>query len=188
MGELFVTTCPEGRCQAVGLGGWTGEFDVYHSIDGGMSWSAAGHVPAMSFPDVVDAGSVLMGQLLGRDANDEANYRFFSFPSGEPVQPPAPNTMPRLVPGVGLVWEPSWQPSGQFGAEATYDSSGHAMTNLQITPNLQAHLLGKANDGALYVGMGLRAGSPGGPASAHALHRPPGQGWQAHGHLFIGCA
>ncbi|HXU24162.1 MAG TPA: hypothetical protein VN697_09050, partial [Tepidiformaceae bacterium] len=153
MGELFVTTCAVGRCQAVGVGGWTGELDVYHSVDGGISWSADGHVAAPAFLVAVTSDGALMAEATGWDATQQrTEYRFFSFPSGAAVEPPAPNLMPRVVPGAGLVWEPAWQPSGLTGAEPTYDSSGKVMTSLQITPNLQAHLLGKEPDGTMYVG------------------------------------
>ena len=151
MGELFVTTCPVEGCQQVSVGGWTGELDVYHSIDGGMSWTTSGHVPAMSFLEAVTADGALMSRFLGRDAQDQAQFSFFSYPSGRQVVAPAANTTPRFVPGAGLVWEPSSQPNVQIGTEPTYDAFGAVISMGNVSPNLQARLIAKDADGSLFV-------------------------------------
>lgn len=166
MGELFVTTCPAERCRATGVGGWSGEFDVYHSVDGGMTWSADGHVAAMTSPEAVTSGSVVMGEFLGWGDDDAPRYRFFSFPSGSSIQPPAANTMPRLVPGAGVVWEPTRRPTQQFGVEPSFDASGKVIAVPSIGTNMQVHLLGKGGDGTLSVAWDY---IPDRPADPHAL-------------------
>ena len=148
-GEIVFVACQEGRCRGVGVGGWEGEFDVYRSIDGGITWSAAGQVSAMTFPRAVTPAGVIMAEWQGRDANERPEYRFFLHPSGEAVTPPAPNTEPRVVPGLGLVWEPTYT-DRKFGAEPIYDASGAAIAYAEPAPNLEARLAARAGAGDLY--------------------------------------
>ncbi|MBE0608980.1 MAG: hypothetical protein IH609_06350 [Dehalococcoidia bacterium] len=148
-GEIVLVACPEGRCRGVSVGGWEGEFDVYRSTDGGIAWSAFGQVSAMTFPRAVTPAGVIMAEWQGRDAAERPVFRFFLHPSGEAVTPPAPYTEPRLVPGIGVVWEPAYQ-DRKFGAEPIYDASGSAITAAQPAPNLEARLAARTSDGSLY--------------------------------------
>lgn len=149
MGEIVFVGCPEGKCRGTGVGGWAGEFDAYRSTDGGITWSPFGTVPAMAFPMAVTAGGTIFGHFLGRDSNDRPEYRFFLMPSGQEVVPPAPNTEPRLVPGLGLIWEPIPVPQATFGAQALYDAKGKVVANLQPEAHLQPHVAGELG-GAIY--------------------------------------
>ena len=148
-GEIVLVACPEGRCRGVSVGGWEGEFDVYRSTDGGITWSAFGQVSAMTFPRAVTPAGVIMAEWQGRDAAERPEYRFFLHPSGEAVTPPAPNTQPRVVPGLGLTWEPTYE-DRKFGAEPVYDASGAAVATAQPDPNLEARLAARTADGTLY--------------------------------------
>lgn len=148
-GEIVLVACQAGRCRGVSVGGWEGEFDVYRSIDGGITWSAAGQVSAMTFPRAVTQAGVIMAEWQGRDAAERPEFRFFLHPSGEAVTPPVPHTEPRVVPGLGLVWEPAYQ-DRKFGAEPVYDASGAAIAAAQPDPNLEARLAGRTSDGSLY--------------------------------------
>lgn len=162
-GEIVLVACQEGRCRGVSLGGWEGQFDVYRSTDGGITWSAFGQVPAMTFPRAITPAGVIMAEWQGRDADERPQYRFFLHPSGEAVTPPAPNTEPRVVPGLGLTWEPTYM-DRKFGAEPVYDSSGAVIANAQPAPNLEARLAARTADGALY---GTWAYVPDRPADPH---------------------
>lgn len=148
-GEIVFVACQEGRCRGVSVGGWEGEFDVYRSTDGGITWSASGQVSAMTFPRAVTPAGTIMAEWQGRDAAERPVFRFFLHPSGEAVTPPAPYTEPRLVHGVGVVWEPAYQ-DRKFGAEPVYDASGTAITAAQPDPNLEARLAARTADGTLY--------------------------------------
>ncbi len=148
-GEIVFVACPEGRCRQVAVGGWEGEFDVYGSSDGGITWSASGHVPAMTFPRAVTPAGTIMAEWQGRDTAERPVLRFFLHPSGEEVKAPVPYTEPRIVPGIGLVWEPA-RADNTFGAEPVYDASGTAITAAQPAPNLEPRLAGRAPDGSLY--------------------------------------
>ena len=148
-GEIVLVACQEGRCRGVSVGGWEGTFDVYRSTDGGITWSAFGQVSAMTFPRAVTPSGTIMAEWQGRDADERPEYRFFLHPSGEAVTPPAPNTQPRVVPGLGLTWEPTYM-DRKFGAEPVYDSSGAVIANAQPVPNLEARLAARTADGTLY--------------------------------------
>jgi hypothetical protein len=103
----------------------------------------------MTFPRAVTPAGVIMAEWQGRDAAERPVFRFFLHPSGEAVTPPAPYTEPRLVHGVGVVWEPAYQ-DRKFGAEPVYDASGTAITAAQPDPNLEARLAARTADGTLY--------------------------------------
>ncbi|MBE0609991.1 MAG: hypothetical protein IH609_11450 [Dehalococcoidia bacterium] len=148
-GEIVFVACQEGRCRGVAVGGWEGEFDVYRSTDGGITWSAFGQVSAMTFPRAVTPAGVIMAEWQGRDAAERPVFRFFLHPSGKEVAPPVPYTEPRLVPGIGVVWEPAYQ-DRKFGAEPVYDASGAAIATAQPDPNLEARLAARIADGTLY--------------------------------------
>jgi hypothetical protein len=147
--EIVIVACQEGRCRQVSLGGWQGTFDVYRSTDGGITWSAFGQVSAMTFPRAVTPSGTIIAEWLGRDANERPEYRFFLHPSGEAVAPPGPNTEPRVVPGLGLTWEPTYA-DPKFGAKPVYDSSGAVIANAQPITNLEARLAARTADGSLY--------------------------------------
>lgn len=148
MGQMVAVACQAGRCRGTGVGGWAGDFDVYRTTDGGISWAPFGSVPAMAFPMAVTAEGTLFGHFLGRDDNERPQYDFFRLPSGEKVTPPAPNTEPRVVPGLGLVWEPTSM-DRKFGAEPSYDAFGKVIDAAAIGPNLEARLTARAG-GQLY--------------------------------------
>jgi hypothetical protein len=149
MGEIVFVACPEGKCRGTGVGGWAGEFDAYRSTDGGITWSPFVTVPAMAFPRAVTAEGTIFGHFLGRDSNDRPEYRFFRMPSGQEVVPPAPNTEPRVVPGLGLIWEPIPVPQATFGTQPVYGAEGKVVANLQPEAHLQPHLAGVLG-GAIY--------------------------------------
>ena len=149
MGEIVFVACPAGRCRGTGVGGWAGEFDVYRSTDGGISWVTFGTVPAMTFPAAVIPEGVVMSEFQGRDDDERPVQRYFVHPSGAELKPPAPNTEPRLVPGLGIVWEPTYM-DRKFGAEPVYDASGKVLDAAAFAPNLEARLMARAGDGSLY--------------------------------------
>lgn len=151
MGQVVVTACPAGRCRGTGVGGWAGEFDVYRSMDGGVTWSAFGHVPAMNFPAAIAGDGVIMRQFVRQELSGRNVYRFFEFPSGREISAPAPFTEPRVVPGLGLIWEPTYRGDRNYNVEPTYDAAGNAITLANIGPNIQPRLIAKEADGSLYV-------------------------------------
>lgn len=148
MGEIVFVACGEGKCRGTGVGGWAGEFDAYRSTDGGMTWARFGAVPAMAFPMAVTPEGTIFGHFLGRDAGERPLYRFFELPSGETVTAPAANTEPRIVPGFGLTWEPTYRERG-FGVEPVYDDAGKVIPNVQPGERFEARLIG-ALGGATY--------------------------------------
>lgn len=162
-GEIVLVACQEVRCRGVAVGGWEGTFDVYRSTDGGLTWSASGQVSAMTFPRAVTPAGVIMAEWQGRDAAERPVFRFFLHPSGEEVTAPVPYTEPRVVPGIGLTWEPTYQ-DRKFGAEPVYDASGAVIANAQPAPNLEARLAGRTADGSLY---GVWLYVPDRPADPH---------------------
>ena len=150
-GQIVFVACPEARCRQVRLGGWVGEFDVYRSADGGITWSAFGSVPVMTFPEAVAPPyGAIMAEWQGRD-DDGPLSRFFIHPSGEPVTPPAAALQPRAVPGIGLVWGPAYA-ARKFGAAPGYDATGKEIAGSQPAPNLEARLAARTADGSLYGG------------------------------------
>lgn len=150
MGEIVFVACAAGKCRATGVGGWAGEFDAYRSTDGGITWARFGNVPAMAFPMAVTPDGTVFGHFLGRDAEERPLYRFVRLPSGETITPPAANTEPRIVPGFGLIWEPTYRERG-FGVEPVYDAAGKVIPNVQPGERFEAHLIG-ALGGATYGG------------------------------------
>lgn len=163
-GEIVFVACQEGRCRGVSVGGWEGEFDVYRSTDGGITWSASGQVSAMTFPRAVTPAGTIMAEWQGRDAAERPVFRFFLLPSGEAVTPPVPYTEPRVVPGLGLIWEPAYA-DRKFGAEPVYDASGAVIGAAQPDPNLEARLAARTADGSLH---GVWLYVPDRPADPHA--------------------
>ncbi len=161
-GEIVLVACPEGRCRGVSVGGWEGEFDVYRSTDGGITWSAFGQVSAMTFSRAVTPAGVIMAEWQGRDADERPEYRFFLHPSGEAVTPPAPNTQPRVVPGIGLTWEPTYLDRSSAPSRCT--TPGRCHCHRTTDPNLEARLAARTADGTLY---GTWAYVPDRPADPH---------------------
>ncbi len=142
MGEIVLVACAEGKCRGTGVGGWAGEFDVYHSTDGGVTWARFGAVPAMAFPMAVTSEGTIFGHFLGRDAEERPRYRFFSLPSGETVTAPAANTEPRIATGFGLIWEPTYH-ERQFAVQPVFDAAGKVIGNVQPGERFEAHLIAR---------------------------------------------
>jgi hypothetical protein len=156
MGQIVVVSCPAEHCHGTGVGGWAGEFDVYRSIDGGITWSSYpptpnSSVPAMSFPDAVTSDGVLMSQFTGRDQDESIIWRFYLHPGGQEVAAPAPRVTPRIVPGFGLVWEWDGTENKGYAPFPNYDGTGAMITQAALTPAMQAHLIGRTADGSAYA-------------------------------------
>lgn len=149
MGEIVFATCPEATCRGTGVGGWAGEFDLYRSIDGGITWGPFGHVPAITMPRAVSSEGTVMANFQGWSDDDRPLYSFFLHPSGAAVTPPAAFTMPRTVPGFGLVWEPVYK-ERRFTVEPSYDAAGTVIPFVQPGPNFQPRLARKTTDGSTY--------------------------------------
>lgn len=149
LGQIVFVACPEVRCRQVSLGGWEGEFDVYRSADGGITWSAFGSVPAMTFPEAVAPPYGAIMAEWQDSGGDGPLHRFFIYPSGETVAPPGEGLQPRAVPGIGLVWEPPYA-ARKFGADPVYDATGKEIAGAQPAPNLEARLAARTADGSLY--------------------------------------
>ncbi|MBK6563174.1 SH3 domain-containing protein [Candidatus Amarobacter glycogenicus] len=162
--DITLTACQEGACRGIGVGGWAGEFNVFRSIDGGITWTAAGRVPAMAFPKAVTGDGVIFGQYLARDVNERPVYRFFLHPSGREVPPPAPHTEPRSVPGLGVVWEPTYL-GRSIGIEPSYDSAGNQLAGL-FAWKLQARIAARFENGGIFASWTYTPDRPSDPHPA----------------------
>ena len=162
MQRIIAVACQEGRCRGTGVGGWAGEFDVVQSLDGGITWSFDGRVPAMAFPMGVTFERAIFGQFLSRDDNGLPSYRFFLHPEGSEVIPPGPNTEPRTVPGFGIIWEPVYN-DRTIGAEPSFDATGMVIP-ASVIGSLQARLVARSGNGGLFASWSY---TPDRPADPH---------------------
>lgn len=156
MGQIVVVTCPAEHCRGTGVGGWAGEFDVFGTQDGGITWfsyppTPHSSVPAMSFPDAITPDGVLMSQFTGRDHDENILWRFYLHPGGQEVAAPAPRVTPRVVPGFGLVWEWDGTENKGYAPFPNYDATGAVITQAALTPAMQAHLIARTADGSAYA-------------------------------------
>jgi hypothetical protein len=72
---------------------------LFTSSDGGASWTDRGEIPADTFVGAIAPGSVILATQPFGQAE-----RYWFFPSGEAITPPAPGFSPANVEGIGLVW------------------------------------------------------------------------------------
>jgi hypothetical protein len=156
MSQIVVVSCPETRCRATGVGGWAGQFDVYGSEDGGMKWHSYpptphSSVPAMSFPHAITTDGVLMSEFVGRSADESIAWRFYLHPGGQEITAPAPRVSPRVVPGVGLIWEWDGTENRGYTPFPTYDEAGGTIKQTALTPAMQARLIARTADGSTYA-------------------------------------
>jgi len=101
--EIVAGVCTRGYCGGLGFPTADAQTTLYHSLDGGVTWSEF---------DVLDGSSRIVaitqdGVLLWSHSEEQPQPKYRLFPSGEPVQPPpgASEAWPHSLPSGELAWE-----------------------------------------------------------------------------------
>jgi len=99
-GVVAVEICARGLCASGENSAAPGsEARLVTSDDGGISWVDRGLLPDDAFVLAIVPGDIVLGSW--RPGEPE---RYWHFPSGEAITPPAAGFFPAVIQGAGLVW------------------------------------------------------------------------------------
>lgn len=100
--QIVVSVCERGWCGQLGYSDPDARTVLFRSRDGGVTWEDFGTVDGgHSVVAMAQDGVVLASQF---DPAADPGQRFFLFPKGEPLTPPAGGAWPLALPDDGILW------------------------------------------------------------------------------------